>query len=118
MEQLQKGKKITVVLLEDLERALEGNGASAPAPAAKTTTTTTTTKAAAPKKASTTVSSSADFEIDSDNVLQKYYGNASSVTIPSGVTEIAEDAFFANKDITYNGREYDTGSRCFLPSGR
>ena len=99
MEQLQKGKKITVVLLEDLERALEGNGASAPAPAAKTTTTTTT-KAAAPKKASTTVSSSADFEIDSDNVLQKYYGNASSVTIPSGVTEIAEDAFFANKDIT------------------
>lgn len=99
MAQLRKGKKITVVLLEDLERALEGNGTSAPTPAAKSTASTTT-KAAVPKKVSATISSSADFEIDSDNVLQKYYGNASSVTIPSGVTEIAEDAFFANKDIT------------------
>lgn len=42
MEQLQKGKKITVVLLEDLERALEGNGASKPAPVAKTTASTIT----------------------------------------------------------------------------
>lgn len=67
------------------------NRASAAKPTAPTDA-----KTAAPKKPS----ASADFDIDSNNVLKKYRGNESSVEIPGGVTEIAEDAFFANKTIT------------------
>ena len=107
MEQLQKGKKITVVHVDDLERALEEDNipapvsasVSAPVPAAKVTTQTPA-DTEVPKKTGATVSTADDFYINRNNALEGYLGEASVVIIPDGVTEIAEDAFFANKNIT------------------
>ena len=117
MEQLQKGKNIKVILLEDLEKALEGKTATkkTSSPATKTTSTAkasstksssagtkTTTKASAatantPKG---TKASKSDCEIDYLDILTAYNGNAKAIILPDGITGIGEDAFFNNDTIT------------------
>lgn len=119
MEQLQKGKNIKVILLEDLEKALEGKTSSkktssttsAKATATKTTSskstspkTTTksssTSSAAATQKATGTKVSKNDCEIDYLDTLTAYNGSAKAIILPDGISTIGEDAFLSNDDIT------------------
>lgn len=117
MEQLQKGKNIKVILLEDLEKALEGKTATkkTSSPAAKTTSTakasstkstSTGTKTSSKASAATanapkgTKVSKSDCEIDYLDTLTAYNGNAKAIILPDGITGIGEDAFFNNDAIT------------------
>lgn len=115
MEQLQRGKNIKVILLEDLEKALEGKISSKKASSTTTATKTTTSEStstksttkssstsstAATQKATGTKVSKNDCEIDYLNTLTAYNGNAKAIILPDGISAIGEDAFLSNDDIT------------------
>ena len=115
MEQLQRGKNIKVILLEDLEKALEGKISSKKASSTTTATKTTTSEStstksttkssstsstAATQKATGTKVSKNDCEIDYLDTLTAYNGNAKAIILPDGISVIGEDAFLSNDDIT------------------
>lgn len=98
-EQLKKGKNIKLILLEDLEKALEGKlatkqVASAAVEEAPTTSSTSTTPPNGTKL------SRSDCEIDFRNTLTSYNGSAKAIILPDGVSTIGEDAFLDNNNIT------------------
>lgn len=114
MEQLQKGKNIKVILLEDLEKALEGKTATKKASSSTANATTTATKSTAKStstksstkattstaKATGTKVSKSDCEIDYFDTLTAYKGSAKAIILPDGIKTIGEDAFLSNDDIT------------------
>ena len=84
IEQQMKGKKIKVILLEDLKRALKGKPASQKASASSKPTSVKSTEP------STSVLS--DFIIE-NGILTKYRGYKKDVVIPDSVTSIGDEAF-------------------------
>ena len=84
IEQQMKGKKIKVILLEDLKRALKGKPASQKASASSKPTPVKSTEP------STSVLS--DFIIE-NGILTKYRGHKKDVVIPDSVTSIGDAAF-------------------------
>lgn len=84
IEQQMKGKKIKVILLEDLKRALKGKPASQKASASSKPTPVKSTEP------STSVLS--DFIIE-NGILTKYRGYKKDVVIPDSVTSIGDEAF-------------------------
>ena len=84
IEQQMKGKKIKVILLEDLKRALKGKPASQKASASSKPTSVKSTEP------STSVLS--DFIIE-NGILTKYRGYKKDVVIPDSVTSIGDEVF-------------------------
>ena len=97
IEQLQKGKKIKIILLKDLQNALEGQNSTKKR---STTSSKISTTAAKSSPAKGTKASLDDYAIDDFNTVTKYLGNAKKIILPDGVTSIGEDAFLFNKTIT------------------
>ena len=107
-EQQKKGKKIKVILLEDLERILSGEPAPPKASASSKSKAEKSSKPltkAAPKKAAATAAPKAtkvtksDCEISSGKLI-KYNGRAKDIILPDGISVIGGDAFHGNGDIT------------------
>ena len=84
IEQQMKGKKIKVILLEDLKSALKGKSASQKASASSKPTTV--------KSAEPSTSALSDFIIE-NGILTKYRGHKKDVVIPDSVTSIGDAAF-------------------------
>ena len=84
IEQQMKGKKIKVILLEDLKRALKGKPASQKASASSKPTSVKSTEP------STSVLS--DFIIE-NGILTKYRRHKKDVVIPDSVTSIGDEVF-------------------------
>ena len=107
-EQQKKGKKIKVILLEDLERILSGEPAPTKASASSKSKAEKSSKPltkAAPQKAAATAVPKAtkipksDCEISSGKLI-KYNGGAKDIILPDGISVIGGDAFHGNEDIT------------------
>ena len=81
IKQQKKGKKIKAILLEDLERVLNGKSASQKA---STSSKPTTVKSTEPS-----TSTLSDFLIE-NGILTKYRGNKKDVVIPDSVTSIGD----------------------------
>ncbi len=121
IEQREKGKNIQIVLLEDLEKALEGKTTAkkSSATSAKTIATKTSSSKSTSAKSTTkskrdssssgknttetvhkgTPVTQQDCEIDSSGVLTGYFGSAKNIILPNGITAIGQDAFFNNENI-------------------
>ena len=121
VEQRKNGKNIQIVLLEDLEKALEGKvtAKKSSTTSEKTTATKTSSSESTSAKSTTkskrdssssgknstetvhegTTVTQQDCEIDSSGVLTGYFGSAKNIILPNGITAIGQDAFFNNEII-------------------
>ena len=105
--QREKGKIIRVILLEDLEKALEDKPTvtKASKTAAKAVETAKAAKPAKPKatgavnKTKGTRVSWADCSIDAIGTLTSYNGSATEIILPDGIREIGGTAFFHEAEI-------------------
>lgn len=96
MEQRQKGKDIKVILLSDLEAALDGTKTSKSVAAANTTKKKTEKAAvgSVPKGKKVPKKSC---EIDDENRLTGYNGSEKHIILPQGIEIIGENAFMSSE---------------------
>ena len=96
MEQRQKGKNVKVILLSDLEAALNGTKAS------KSAATTNATKKTSTKTATSSVPKGKkvpkkDCDIDDEKRLTGYIGSETRIILPQGIEIIGENAFMSSE---------------------
>lgn len=109
LEQRQKGKNIKVILLEDLENALDNGSSTRTASQKATTSKTSTSKAESTSKTKTSSVSAtqakgtkvplSDCDIE-DGEITDYNGSAKALILPAGLVRIGDSAFSCKENIT------------------